>query len=311
MYTPKNDWDISNNTNALSLNNTGTTGTNHRGYANRWRPAYWGGDESTPYNDQTASNKKDWSVSFADLYAYDDRVHMVWYSLIDNKTYYRGLKNGQTNSGKFPPNSGNAVDLGISGESFPAITVDAGGKPVIVAYDDGAKQLKVFQGNQIEATSFTTTVVEGGTFGYPKISSLESGGNFHLFYHDRTNSTLKYCYATTSAGLASATKVVLDEDAVPGKYIDIRMMNGNKPVVTYLAEGYINTPDALRTCRYVGSGTGAADYQNKSNWEIVTLPCANVITDNKVRGYYCGSGATAWLYGFAKSDRPEFFREKR
>ncbi|HBD95874.1 MAG: hypothetical protein A2015_13130 [Spirochaetes bacterium GWF1_31_7] len=300
IYQPTNDWNF-NQTGSVVGNNT-----DERRYGNRWRMSMPNDDNRDGIGDGGAL--EDYSVSWADMYAYNNNVHVVWYSELDKKTYYRMIVNAVNNSLKYPTTG--AVDLGLSGKSYPAITITSGGFPVITAYDETAGALKVFTGNAVQASSFANVTVESGTFAYPKISCIESGGNYHLFYQDTNNGQLKYAYAVTVAGLNTATKVVLDSEGVPGNYNDIRVVD-NKPAVTYIARGYLNTGNAVRVTRYTGSGTTATDYNTKANWEIVTLPCERNITENKVRGYVVGTGATAWYYGFAKSDRPEFFREKK
>lgn len=300
IQSPTHDW---------NFNKTGRIVGSDEVYNNRWRMSVgngWGGWDH-----------KDWSVKEADLYAYKDNIHTVWYSELDNKTYYRMMANRTNNedggtsangSLKYPTESYGVV-LSNNGRSFPAITVGSNEFPVIALYNPVITKLEVHAGNAIlGGGTFTKTDVDTGVFAYPKIAINSSG--VHIFYQDVTNGTLKYAFATTVGGLAGADKIVIDDEGFPGTYNDIRLVD-NKPIVTYIASGYLGTGNAVRIARYVGAGTTSADYLNKSNWEIITLPAQRNITDNKVRGYVVGTGDIAWHFGFAKSDRPEFFREKR
>lgn len=299
VQIPRNDWS--------------PPGSGNIQYKNRWRMSAANGASSNagePKN--TPAGAADWSAEWGDLVADKNNVHTVWFSLYDNTMYYRMLVNQASDSLKYPADG--AVSFGIAGK-YPAITVDDAGNPVIICYDETNGNLVVYYGKSSQPSSVSVSdsfdrivIASGDGVGlYPKI---EISNGIHVFYQDGNRSSLNYIYAANKGALASAEKIELDRDSAPGYYNDIRVVDG-KPMVTYLAYGYLGTGNAVRTARFVGSATIAEEYRKKTNWEVLTLPCERGITENKVRGYVAGSGASGWIFGFAKSDYPEFFREKK
>jgi hypothetical protein len=262
------------------------------------------------------SNLYDWSVTWGDIIAKDDIVYTVWFSQYDNTMRYRRLNNLTNNSTKSPAGSGadGSINFTIKG-SYPAITLDTSGRPVIACFNESSNggDLTIYAASNTDpqtAGNFTATIVSTVSVidgAYPDIA-IDGSGGVHVVYQDTTNGTLKYLYASSVGNLQSGTysTIVIDNDAAPGFYCDLRLMPNNKPSVTYLSFGYTGTKNALRTARFTA---GDSDFTNMSKWERFTLPSANDITENKVRGYYVDA-ANDWLFGFAKSDRPEFFREK-
>lgn len=297
IWVPMHDWNFSYNY------GTGWTAPSaYYQYLNRWRMSAANG-----YNDVT--NLNDWSVTWGDMIAKNDTVYTVWYSQSDDRMHYRRLNNLGSNSTKSPAGtSGDAsINFGISGK-YPTITLDTSNRPVIICFDQTNSRVVVYAANNTDPQSvsdFTSYVIESKVCVYPDIT-IDSSGGIHVVYHDVAAAQLKYAYATSYANLASNI-IVLDNDAVAGYYSDITIMPNGKPSVTYMAYGYLGTGDAIRTVRFTDSGTS---YTDRTKWIRLTLPCANNITENKVRGYYYTESGLNKLLGFAKSAGPEFFREK-
>lgn len=283
----------------LPVNDSGTTGDDGK---NAWRPGALNGVDDA---------HSDWSAPWGDVVANNNLVYTVWYDNLTATMKYRRLSNGTgTGPGISTLSPTNPLDFSIKG-MFPSITVDDNGYPVIVYFDEdtGYLMLKYATSNNPTTTGNwnTHTVDNSGTVGlYPSIL-IDGSGNIHIFYQDLSNSSLKYVYSTTAANLSSATKITLDVDSAPGYYIDAQFDDSGNPQATYIAYGYLGTGNAVRTVRYVGS-TG---FVNTQNWEYMTLLSERGITENKVRGYVDTNEGDNRLFGFAKSDRPEFFREKK
>jgi len=288
---------------------------NDVGFSNdEGRDAWRVGRLLTTYNashQATNENFKDWSNSWGDISARNNIVYTTWFDDQVRKTKFRRLNN-DAGSTTFASKMGtqNPVNLNISG-LHPAITTDNSSKPIITCYDENTKELAVFyakNNNPQDVTNdFTKYVVDnsGNAGAYSRVV-VDSTGGIHIVYLDIQNSSLKYLYSPNEAGLTTATKIELDLDAAPGYYNHLVIDSSGKPVVTYIAYGYLGTGNAIRMMRWTGT-VGTDSFTDKTKWERIILPCANNIVENKVRGYITTDGK---FFGFGKSTYPEFFREK-
>ena len=306
---PNHFWDFFGTQIQVPYNDTGLT--NDKG-----RDAWRVGRLYTTYNTSNVAadeNFKDWSNSWGDIAALNNIVYTVWFDDLVRKTKFRRLNN-DSGSTTFESKMGtqNPVDLNISG-LHPSIAVDNSSKPVIACYDENTRELVVFyakNNNPQDVTNdFNKYIVDstGNAGTYSKVV-IDSSGGIHIAYQDIQNNTLKYLYSPNEAGLTNATKIEIDNDAAPGYYNDIRLNSNGKPFITYIAYGYLGTGNAVRVMRFTASDT---DFTNKSKWERTSIPCERNISVNKVRGYYDSSTADNRFVGFAKSNYPEFFREKK
>jgi len=319
IWGPANDWGASGP--GITEPTGGSDGKGYGAYRNRWRLSAPNGtityynyhSNESDFPKDVSPFMADWSNKWGDAVAKNDVVYSTSFSEYNNKLYYRRLNNLTTNSTKSP--AGGAIVFNIKG-MYPSITLDSSNRPVIACFDGTNGDLVVYYAQNADPQSeseFTKyTVDSNGVVGlYPKI--WINGSDIHLAYQDLTNASLKYTYTTTPSNLPTATKIVLDTDAAPGYFIDLQMTPNGKPSITYIAWGYLATGNAIRTVRFTSSDS---DFTNRTKWERITLPCErNILASNpggvpnKVRGYVRGTGF-GWLFGFGKSDRPEFFREK-
>lgn len=275
---------------------------------NRWRMAAANGQAADPYI-------VDWNASWGNMVAKSDVIWTIWFSSYDSKMHYRRMNNntGTDNSNKSPAGTvGSDSSVIIDGPSnnikgmHPSITLDSSDRPVIACFDENGGDLIVYRANngdpQNESDFGTPVIVDStGVVGaYPDIKI--NGTSIHIAYQDITNASLKYAYGTD---INSMTTITIDTDLVPGYYTHLVLDNG-KPVITYLAYGYLGTGNAVKMMRWTGT-IGVDSFTDRTKWEKITLNCANNISENKVRGYITSDNK---FVGFAKSTYPEFFREK-
>ncbi len=221
--------------------------------------------------------------------------------------YFDWLEVNLASGNKSPTNP---LEISVKGIQH-SITLNASGYPAFVCFDEANGDLRAYFASSANPTvigDFTSYLIDSsGVVGaYPDIAI--NGSDIHIVYQDLTNGTLKYVYANNPASLPGATKIVLDDDAAPGYYCDLRLTPSGQPVITYIAYGYIGTGNAIRTVRFTGT-VGVDSFTDSTKWERITLPCSSNISENKVRGYYVDD-TIDYLFGFGKSDKPEFFREK-
>lgn len=280
-------------------------------YRNRWR--------MTAPNADSSDNLNDWSVSWGDIVADSDKIYSVWYSGYDNEMHYRMLNNSSSNSLKYP--TGGDVTFSTIKGNYPSIALDSSGNPVIVCFDEDSNNLVLYKTTNnyssiVDESSFIKVIISSADAigAYPDVK-VDSSNRVHVVYQDITNSELKY-FCEPMANLTAGTttestieSIVVDTDSAPGYYNELQLAPDGSPVITYIAYGYLGTGNAIRTARYTGSGTTETDYETQTNWENFSLLSARNITENKVRGFVRGTGK-GWIFGFGKSDRAEFFREK-
>ncbi len=262
-----------------------------------------------------ANEHADQSNSIGDITVKGDKVYAVWFNQMLNKMEYRRFNNntGTGNSAPSPVGAGaRPIAFNVKGQ-FPSIALDTNGYPVIAAFDETNGNLVCYWAKNADPQNATTThwdnynIDTAGVVGvYPSIK-IDTNGGVHIVYQDLTNSSMKYFYATSKANIGTGTYAVLDNDAAPGYYTDIQLDSTGRPTLTYLSYGYLGTQNAVRTMRWTGTA-GVDSFTDRTKWERIILPAQRNISENKVRGYIATGD---WLFGFAKSDRPEFFKERK
>jgi hypothetical protein len=196
------------------------------------------------------------------------------------------------------------------GGQYSAIGITPDGTVAVMAWYDATNRQLIFSyntnptGSSASQWQTNASVIDADFSGWYVDLAVDDLGGIHIAYYNSSNGDLRYAYK--SAYNQPATVVTVDSFLAVGTNVSItwKASGGSRiPYISYYMNSFTATSFSVKVAWLTGAlGNGVVNDQYTGNWEIMTVPTANIPKDYTVG---IGIKATKPIVGYATTTNLE------